>query len=672
MISKVSKPKDSENKNTDETEEKEKIPNEVLVIAQEVKIINALASNDLSQRTKQLKKLRRWLSIRSNSSFPFNEEDFLRIWKGLYYMMWMSDKPMVQEELAEDLGKLIECFSDVKTGVQFFGAFLKTMCREWFGVDQWRMDKFLMLIRRMLRYMFRALKKDNWSAASVKEFNNHILDTILAENASNGITMHFLDVFFEELAKVSDGELTAKSVGQFVKPFVKFMAIQSDFKILGHCRNRIFNHLLYQSELGREYSDKYNAWKEMGFPTESIDDLEKADDVSDVEEENNEHQGPKHLDPRAGNVDVFVPLLPLDGKYVVKEIESLLYKEETSTRSRKMLKDILEKFQIYQTGKFPLGIHNMPRPHLKSEKPLMKTKVEALENLENDMLSTTRKLKQLSKKKRKKLLASLNYSDVDEDTFENFIENSLPKSLKNGEKGKKRKSLPSMSWVEEEIENEVSPSKVQKTEEPTTQINEQATTKKQKKVNQKNQKRKQLSDKSNVAEATSTVVQEDKEKEKEEKQQTSEWDEPLTEGEIEYFIPSKKIQLQQANEKLTDIVPNPFAHLTKKSAQPNSPQTPKNQLLGKKAKLALSAKAAKESPASSSPYTPAKRVKIMLQKNTAQNPSEYIKQIKSSPNLPYDATKKPSKGLLKPNSMPSPINPFYKKKIGLKLLNDTL
>lgn len=75
----------------------------------------------------------------------FTNSDFLRLWKGLYYCMWMSDKPLVQEELAEDLGSLIHCFPDVKVGIQFFRNFLETMCLEWFGIDQWRIDKFMMV-----------------------------------------------------------------------------------------------------------------------------------------------------------------------------------------------------------------------------------------------------------------------------------------------------------------------------------------------------------------------------------------------------------------------------------------------------------------------------------------------------------------------------------------------
>lgn len=59
--------------------------------------------------------------------------------------MWMSDKPLVQEELSEELGSLIHCFPDIKVSIQFYQNFLETMCLEWFGIDQWRIDKFMMV-----------------------------------------------------------------------------------------------------------------------------------------------------------------------------------------------------------------------------------------------------------------------------------------------------------------------------------------------------------------------------------------------------------------------------------------------------------------------------------------------------------------------------------------------
>lgn len=668
--------------------EREVIPKGVRIIAQEVQIVRSLACNDLNKRNRQIRKLRKWLQLRARSSFPFSEEDFLRIWKGLYYNMWMSDKPLVQEDLAEQLGKLIECFDgDVTTSVNFFGAFMKTMCNEWFGIDQWRIDKFMMLVRRMLRYMFRVLKCDGWTKDSIKLFNEHMKLTVLAdESPAIGLTMHYLDIFFEELAKVSEGNINAEQVGHFVLPFVTYLAEARNAKLVSHCRSQVLNHLLFQSSLGREYTEKFNAWKQMGFPTESINDLELVEDVAENgegedrdEEERAELQSNEQcLDPRAGNVDVYMPELPLNAKYVIDELERLLYKDvDISTKVRISLRKQLNIFKIYQRGEFPLGVKRMPRFKAKNEKPLMKDKIEKLENVENELFGVGRKLKQLNKRKRRKLLNSLNFTEVDESNFDQTIMKALPKQYL---KERKRKSIAFMNnWVEEELgADDLSP-KIKQTKNTekangfteieaeeicnadvkTTDQNlgetEAATQndKKEKENQQKTPKRK-LDSLQNTLEQKAEIV-DIKTKEQEEgsyKDAKSEWDTPMAKGEIEYFIPSRKIQLKNAN---TNLVPNPLA----KKMQNNT-------------RTHLNARKWTSTANNITPTGSIKRVKIALKHNTAQNPSEYIKQIKSSPNLPYDAAKKPGKGLLKPNSMPSPINPFYKKKIGLRLGNDTI
>lgn len=65
--------------------------------------------------------------------------------------MWMSDKPLVQEELSEELGALQHSLPSIKVAIQFFQAFLETMCIEWFGIDQWRIDKFMMVSKIRIR-----------------------------------------------------------------------------------------------------------------------------------------------------------------------------------------------------------------------------------------------------------------------------------------------------------------------------------------------------------------------------------------------------------------------------------------------------------------------------------------------------------------------------------------
>jgi len=130
------------------------------------------------------------------------------------------------------------------------------------------------------------------------------------------------------------------------------------------------------------------------------------------------------------------------------------------------------------------------------------------------------------------------------------------------------------------------------------------------------------------------------------KNSTSEWDEPLKDGEIEYFVSSTKIRLNEANNMLneeknknntdnTDSLDNETTLLLNPFAKMNSSKNKKskaNVLLGKKMK--------KEKSVLNMSLPEKKKVKIALGKNMVQKPSEYIRQIKNSPQLPYDAEKK--------------------------------
>lgn len=60
--------------------------------------------------------------------------------------MWMSDKMLIQEELAESLSKLVHCFHEKNTIVLYTSCALKTLAKEWFGIDQYRLDKFSMVL----------------------------------------------------------------------------------------------------------------------------------------------------------------------------------------------------------------------------------------------------------------------------------------------------------------------------------------------------------------------------------------------------------------------------------------------------------------------------------------------------------------------------------------------
>ncbi|KAH8402968.1 hypothetical protein KR222_001689 [Zaprionus bogoriensis] len=677
-----------------------KVPKELLVIAQEVKIVRALACNDLTKRNRQLRKLKKWFQLRAQSSFPFTEDDFMRIWKGLYYNVWMSDKPLVQEELAEQLAQLIDSFGgNTACSVAYFSAFMRTMCQEWFGIDQWRMDKFLMLVRRMLRYMLRLLKKSKWSPELIQTFNATMQQSVLAEQPkSRGLTMHYMDVFFEELAKAANEEITAAQVNLFLRPFVHYVGTQRDAKLVAQCRTRVLYHLLYQSDLGREYSEKYKAWKEMGFPTASIDDVEKIDSGFDEEEEDDDEgkqqqQQPQEgasLDPRAGDVDVLMPMLPLNADCVLDELQTLLRTQEYNSKRRKGLRKLLHIFETYAGGEFPLGVHSMPKPEGTTLADLVEQKITEADEFEESSYATARNLKKLSKSKRKRILSSINFDEVDEENFDKVLNKAMSSKLqKQVKRNEKLRSSLNDAWVVEEVDREQDE---EQEEDELEEADEEEASEKPKpaKRAKKQPKQQQAEPQQQAKKSKAQPKAEEKEAAKETAKESSQetaietketaketakeavnepgkepvkepvnepveepakepaavspidsWLEALKEGEQEYLLPSRKLKLKQANSKL---LLNPLAQTTPKNA----------------------AQRLRLTPSSSS----SKKVRIVTKCNSAYPKSDYYRQLKLSPQLPYDANRLPGKSALKPHVMPGPINPNFKR--AKRLFNDTL
>lgn len=64
----------------------------------------------------------------------------------LFYCMWMSDKPLVQQKLADDLADLVLCIRSSHPGriartrasLAFLEAFWSVIIREWAGLDRLR------------------------------------------------------------------------------------------------------------------------------------------------------------------------------------------------------------------------------------------------------------------------------------------------------------------------------------------------------------------------------------------------------------------------------------------------------------------------------------------------------------------------------------------------------
>jgi len=163
--------------------------------------LRELASSDPELRTSALDNLRTYLSAHA----AFQPLELLKLWKGLYYSMWMCDKPLAQQRLAAELADLINTVR-LENVLPFLEAFWLTIAREWTGIEALRMDKYLRLVRFVLRASFVWLSRNHW--ADIKSRRKYL--AILEETplcakdirVPNGLRYHVLDIYVDELEVV--------------------------------------------------------------------------------------------------------------------------------------------------------------------------------------------------------------------------------------------------------------------------------------------------------------------------------------------------------------------------------------------------------------------------------------------------------------------------------------
>ncbi|XP_014270200.1 ribosomal RNA processing protein 1 homolog isoform X2 [Halyomorpha halys] len=356
---------------------------ELLSVAQEIAFAKALASNDKSLRDRALKKLKRWFSIKSTQESPgirFTEEGFMRIWKGLFYCIWMSDKPLVQEECVENISNLIHCFLELEDVQKFIRCFFQSISQAWFGLDSHRLDKYLMLVRRFLRQMLEYLYKENWEPGKVEAITKDLYKSLVL--APIGLNLHLSEIYLEELAKVGRGELSPSTVLEMIKPFADFMQLSSDSRLMKSLTNSLFLQLLRQSDEGIKHQAKFEVWRQMGFPEGDIDVIQEASDeelpIGDVEHDGSEDEGDSHLDPRAGKVDAYLPPIDFDAESIRQYLLQVARRKDCTTKARRAINQLSKKFEIYSQGKYPLGIHKIELPEPEDEEEIIEKTAENL------------------------------------------------------------------------------------------------------------------------------------------------------------------------------------------------------------------------------------------------------------------------------------------------------
>lgn len=173
----------------------------------------------------------------------------LKLWKGLFFALWMCDRAVPQQTLCAELADLIFVLPRHAV-VPWLRGFWATMSREWTGIDVLRMEKFLLLVRRVVGAGFKWMKKGAGEGGKKKKKNGdevvwdlQRVDDILGllgewpfaledearveqgtekeelvpQTIPVGLRLHVLDIWVDEAEKVGlleEGDVEASKIVQ--------------------------------------------------------------------------------------------------------------------------------------------------------------------------------------------------------------------------------------------------------------------------------------------------------------------------------------------------------------------------------------------------------------------------------------------------------------------------
>jgi ribosomal RNA-processing protein 1 len=171
-------------------------------------IAKALAASEPKTRSEGFIRMRSYLtSLASAEQLP-------HVWKSLFYCNFYSDLWMADKLHLETVQELESLYSVTQfDSFLWFRSFLEMMRNEWEGLDPVRIDKYMLLVRYMLRTILINAIKDT------KAWTGLLSDFIeKSVYKAQSLLFHVADIYLEELP---ESEFKVKI--KMILPFIRLM-----------------------------------------------------------------------------------------------------------------------------------------------------------------------------------------------------------------------------------------------------------------------------------------------------------------------------------------------------------------------------------------------------------------------------------------------------------------
>ncbi|CAN7983416.1 unnamed protein product, partial [Ixodes hexagonus] len=307
-----------------------------MTVTQEVHFAHHLAANEKVTRDRALRKLTRWIRAKSaREDTEFTEEALMKLWKGLFFCMWMSDKPFVQQDLANNIASLIHCFAQRSQALLFIDTFFKTMAHEWFAIDRYRLEKFMMLVRRFFRQGLVLAYAGGWKDENIVEFCDTLKSTALHPSSADvplGLKMHVVDIFLQELSRVHGGKLTSEQADLFLQPFFDILTDSPARTLVDFVRNNVFFLMI---DLDREAAELEQEGE--------VPDLEDEEEKDSDEEEDTYDEHGRVLEKGESSQDL--PAIPFDYERIADKLFDCTKRHTLKPANRLVITRLVKKYR---------------------------------------------------------------------------------------------------------------------------------------------------------------------------------------------------------------------------------------------------------------------------------------------------------------------------------------
>jgi len=184
------------------------------------------------------------------SNIKFDYDDWMKIWKSMFYALWYAEMGKGAEDMMhfiiENLiihyeslelaqsndGETPQKINDDQLGII---AGFETLAREWQGIDKWRVDKYLYMLRLLIglavNYEAQAyLTRNEESEIEIEHRNQIDLIVKKVKAKSIGLLDEIIEMYVEELIKCLSSiklrwtmEEKCDLLMELVRPFIRLM-----------------------------------------------------------------------------------------------------------------------------------------------------------------------------------------------------------------------------------------------------------------------------------------------------------------------------------------------------------------------------------------------------------------------------------------------------------------